>query len=112
MPVSASWVCGPLYGWQLELEVTLDTLGWVKNCLSLVDYFTKLKKDSQAVSVFEDHICSLPLSLGHHLDLMAWSGRHATACAPARLCSRSGRHQAPTPSRSPWSSESLHGLPD
>lgn len=48
--------------------MTLDTLGWVKNCLSLVDYFTKLKKDTQAVSVFEDHICSLPLSLGHHLD--------------------------------------------
>lgn len=33
----------------MEVEVNLDTLGWAKNCLSLVDYFTKLKHDYQAV---------------------------------------------------------------
>jgi hypothetical protein len=39
--------------WQLEVEVNLDTLGWAKNCLSLVDYFTKLKHDYQAVRALQ-----------------------------------------------------------
>lgn len=36
---------------QLEDQVFLDSYEWVKNCLSLVDYFTNVKNDLQAVRV-------------------------------------------------------------
>jgi hypothetical protein len=35
---------------QLISEVNLDALGWVKNCLSLVDYYVNVRRDMAAVS--------------------------------------------------------------
>lgn len=56
-----STCCIPYHTLQLEGEVKLDRLGWVTNCLSLVDYhLTASQSDYKAVRTYGDtHMCAL-----------------------------------------------------